>query len=408
MNRQPFGIPPRWWEPKLSPTWVKMTRRYRWRKLRKLQRLVGVETKGIEYVRDAIDAGHGVLITPNHSAHYDSAALYVALDEISQPVFFMTAWQVFGMSSRFDRWLMQRMGCFSIDREGTDRQAFKQAVEVLQREPHPLVIFPEGDIYHVSDRVTQFREGAGAIALAAAKRADREIVVVPCGIKFRYVEDPTDDLLQFMGQLEERVFLQPRPALPLTERIHRVAEAVLAIKEIDYLGGTRAGPNRERIGYLADTIVSRMETDLDVKANGDTIPERVKIVRQSIIKKAESSAPENGEEFRYDKKLESNMEDLFFVIQLYSYPGDYLQDNPSIERIAETLDKLEEDVFGAELPSVRGRRKVDVHFGDPIPVESDRQRRQSSAELTQTMQTSVQSLLDAMDRARAGAAHVAE
>ena len=39
------------------------------------------------------------------------------------------------------------------------------------------------------------------------------------------------------------------------------------------------------------------------------------------------------------------MEDLFFVIQLYSYPGDYVAEKPSIERIAETLDKFEEDVL---------------------------------------------------------------
>ena len=50
------------------------------------------------------------------------------------------------------------------------------------------------------------------------------------------------------------------------------------------------------------------------------------------------------------------MEDLFFATQLFSYPGDYLADDPSIERIAETIDKFEEDILGLALPTVRRQR----------------------------------------------------
>ena len=193
----------------MSPLWVKVSRPRRWRQLHRGQKLEGIDATGLEHLQQAVKEGKGVLITPNHSAHYDSAALYAAADKISQPLFFMTAWQVFAMSSRFECWAMQRLGCFSIDRESTDRQAFKQAVKVLQEEPHPLVIFPEGDIYHVSDRVTPFREGAAAIALSAIKRCERPVVVIPCGIKFKYVDDPTENLLALMARLEDRLLLRP-------------------------------------------------------------------------------------------------------------------------------------------------------------------------------------------------------
>ena len=173
MNRQPFEIPPKWWAPKLAPWAVKLTRGYRHRQLRRAQRVVHIEAIGLDYLERAIKSDQGVLITPNHSAHYDSAALYAAADQIGQPLYFMTAWQVFAMSRGWDRWLMQRLGCFSIDRESTDRKAFKQAVNILQGEPQPLVIFPEGDVYHVSDRVTPFREGAAAVALALLVRQKR-------------------------------------------------------------------------------------------------------------------------------------------------------------------------------------------------------------------------------------------
>ena len=100
MNRQPFEIPPKWWVPKLVPWAVKLTRGYRQRHLRRSQRLMSIEAIGLEHLENARAAGHGILICPNHSAHYDSAALYAAADQIGQPLYFMTAWQVFSMSKR--------------------------------------------------------------------------------------------------------------------------------------------------------------------------------------------------------------------------------------------------------------------------------------------------------------------
>ena len=394
MNRQPYGSPPRRWNPKLNPTWVKLTQRYRWRKLRREQLLESVSVEGLCNVQRAISQNQGVLLAPNHSTHFDSAALYVGLDRISQPAFIMTAWQVFSMSTPFERWFMQRMGCFSIDRESTDRIAFKHAIHMLRSEPFPLVIFPEGEIYHVTDRVTPFREGAAAIALSAAKRSERPIVVIPCAIKFWYLDDPTQHLLGLTERLEERVFLRTEPSLDLTDRIHRLAEGVLALKELDFLGTTRSGRVRDRIAHLADAVLTRMEQRYSMPDNDDAIPQRVKELRQRIIRQSEDRENDNGQDADGELKLKRDMDDLFFVMQLYSYPGDYLDEEPSIERIAETLDKLEEDLLDVELPSVRGRRRVAIRFGEPMEIEGGGDRRKRTESLTQTMQSAVQSLLD--------------
>lgn len=392
MNRQPFEIPPKWWAPKLAPWAVKLTRGYRHRQLRRAQRVVHIEAIGLDYLERAIKSDQGVLITPNHSAHYDSAALYAAADQIGQPLYFMTAWQVFAMSRGWDRWLMQRLGCFSIDRESTDRKAFKQAVNILQGEPQPLVIFPEGDVYHVSDRVTPFREGAAAVALAAAKRSKRTLVIIPCGIKFWYVDDPIDELHELMLQLEERFYLRPQPQQPLVDRIYRFAEAMLALKELDYLGHTRSGSVKERVSGLTDAILSRLEDRHQLAKKKATTPERVKTLRQRIIQ--QDRAAINDSERRM---LNEQMDDLFFVIQLYSYPGDYLRQQPTIERLAETMDKFEEDVLGLDLPRVRGRRRAVVQFSEPISVQYDSDNSNRVAELTTTMQTKVQAVLNQLN-----------
>jgi 1-acyl-sn-glycerol-3-phosphate acyltransferase/sRNA-binding carbon storage regulator CsrA len=396
MNRQPYETPPQWWPPKMLPWWVRQTRPWRWRKLSRKQRIVHLDVENGHYVRDAVHAGRGVLITPNHSAHYDSAALYVAVDRIQLPVYFMTAWQVFAMSNAFERWFMQRMGCFSIDRESNDRQAFKQAVSILQSERPPLVIFPEGDIYHITDIVTPFREGAAAIALAAARRADRPIVVIPCAIKFWYLDDPTPQLKQTLESIEDRLFLRVEGDRPLPERIHRIAEAALALKELDYVGRTRAGRVRDRILQLTEDILLKLELRHGIASAGSTTPERVKVLRQTVIKKIQQErSSRNGS--TAIKPLAEDMADLFLIMQLYSYHGEYLLGEPSLERIAETIDKFEEDILGQELPSVRARRRVVVRFGEPITVAHGDDRRGDVATLTQQMQQRVQQLIDELN-----------
>lgn len=398
MNRQPYASPPQWWGPQLTPWWVRLSRGYRWRQLRDRQRIERIDVQGGEHLKQAATAGQGVLVTPNHSTHYDSAALYIAADRVDTPLFFMTAWQVFAMSTRFEVWAMRRLGCFSIDRESTDRQAFKQAIEVLEKQAHPLVIFPEGDIYHTNDAITPFREGAAAIALSAAKRAERKIVAVPCGIKFFYVDDPTDHLIELMYRLEERVLLRPQPHRPLIERIYRLADGVIALKELDFFGQTQTGPIRDRRMKLIDAVLAEMEQRHSLNPRGAGTPERAKAVRQSVIKKLEDEANPPSAANGDLRQLQQDLDDVFFVMQLYSYPGDYLKSGASIERIAETMDKFEEDILGLELPSVRGRRRIVVRFGAPIDVSTSDDKKLTSAQLTQTLHGAVQGLVDEINQ----------
>jgi 1-acyl-sn-glycerol-3-phosphate acyltransferase len=402
MNRQPFQTPPRWWAPKLTPWWVRLWNPARRRMLQRQQKMAQIDVQGLEPLRQALTEGAGVLITPNHSFHYDSYVLFEAAHQLGRHFHFLTAWQVFAMSSRFERWSMQLHGCFSIDRENTDLQAFKQAVEILRTSRFPLVIFPEGDIYHTNDRLTPFRDGAAAIALAAARRARRPIVCVPCALKYWYLDDPTVHMQRLLSRLEDRLLWRPRPDLPLAERIHRLAEGALMLKEIEYLGRAQQGPIPIRTGRLIDEVLSRLEERHKLtrrtpaspaeRGRGQGVLERVKELRRHIIRHREQ--PNLPSEQR--KQLDEDMEDLFFVTQLFSYPGDYLAKKPTIERIAETLDKFEEDILKKEYPSVHGRRRVAVRFGAPICVSAEREKN-AVERLTDTLEQQVQRLLDALN-----------
>lgn len=389
MNQQPYATPPQTWEPRMTPwlvrAWFPLMRREMYR----VAKIAQVEIRGETKVRAAIDSGAGVLITPNHSFHYDSYVLGSAAQRIGMPFHFLTAWQVFAMSTPFQRWVMQRHGCFSIDRENADLGAFKRSVEILRSHRCPLAIFPEGDIYHTNDRVMPFREGAAAIAMTAAKRADRPIVVIPAAIRSRYIDDPLPGLLDLMNRLESAVHWRPRPDLPLTDRIYRFASGMLALKELEYLGHPQSGAIPCRTRSLANWILEEKEQRFGIQRKTDSIPDRVKESRRHLIQQMERS----DLDAKSQSTLKLDMEDLFLVIQLYSYPGDYVSENPSIERIAETLDKFEEDILKATYPKSRGRRQATVTFGDPIQVPTERGTRDAAAELTTRLEHAVQSLL---------------
>ncbi len=363
------------------------------RTLRRGQSIERVDVEGVDHVQRLLNAGVGVLITPNHSFHYDSYVLIEAGHRIGRPFHFLTAWQVFAMSKPIERWMLQRHGCFSINREVLDTRAIKTSIEVLTQRDSPLVVFAEGDIYHRTDCVADFREGAAGIALQAARREVRPIHVVPCAMKCFYTDDPTAELSQVLSRLEDAIHWQPNPSASLVERTLNLAEAMLMLKEQEYLGQPRSGPLPERISMLGEDILKSLEARHQVRGKGYGVPQRVQELRGIIIRAGIRDSIDEATRQAHAK----DMEDLFFVIQLYSYPGDYLTGNPSIERIAETCDKLEEDILGVDYPGVRGRRRAVVKFGEPFEVPGTRDARDATAQLTRRMQSEVQSLLDGLN-----------
>ncbi len=377
----------------MTPWWVRVCRPLRERELRRPQQIAAIDFPQADVLRDFVRQGHGVLITPNHSTHYDSTCLYSATERAGVLCHFLTAWQVFGMASRWQQWSYQRHGCFSIDRENTDVRAFKQAAEILQSSPYPLVIFPEGDIHHVSDRLMPFREGAAAIALSAAKKSPRPITALPCAIKFRYVDDPTPSLQHVVTRLEARLLMRPHPEWELAQRVLRVAEVALTIKEVEHAGQAGQGTLTERLGRLAETILTKTAQSLGVEPPAGMIPERVKELRKKAIQQIEQ--PETSSQDR--QRRAADLDDLFLVVQLHSYPGNYLAEAPTPERLAETVDKLEEDVLGASLPTVHGRRRVEIRLGEPLPIERESGGRGQTRELTALLERRVQGLLDTLN-----------
>jgi hypothetical protein len=85
--------------------------------------------------------------------------------------------------------------------------------------------------------------------------------------------------------------------------------------------------------------------------------------------------------------------DVHLALQLYSYPGDYIAPNPTIERMAETIDKFEEDLGG--VATIKGKRTAHVSLGEPLDVKHHMtgRARTASTELTSRLEEAITGLM---------------
>src|SRR5436190_176986 len=308
----------------------------------------------------------------------------------------MAAWQVFLAHKGIDGFVMQRMGAFSVDREGCDRRAMRQACELLTTSQW-LVVFPEGEIYHTNERLTPLREGVAFMAITSQRDLDkanegRQIWVVPTAIKYTYQDDITPKLNAAMANLESRLLIKPKPGAALHERIIAFGEAMLTLKEKEKLGHSQEseGDLPTRLHRLIEHLLVEHEMRQFKKTSTDqSVPLRVKTLRRSLL---ELMCDEKaGDDDR--RKAKDALDDLHLVLQLYSYPGDYVSTKPSVERMGETVEKFEEDVLGITSP--KGKRRAKVTFGEPLDVKrhTAARARKAAEELTGRLETSIIGLM---------------
>jgi 1-acyl-sn-glycerol-3-phosphate acyltransferase len=401
MDALPYGTPPRWWPPRLSRFWMRVLRAYRLTvRHRRQERLLGVDVRGADHVRRALADGCGVLITPKHYGHADAFVMLEAAEQVGRPFTYLVGWQVFQLLSPVGRWVLQRHGCFSIDREGHDLRAFRQAVALVKQGRNPLVVFTEGEIYHNGDKVYPFRTGAAMIGLTAAKRGERPVVCVPAALRYRLAEDPTPHLLPLMARLEDWVTGRTRPGRPLAARLRAFAHDLLALRERQYLGHEQQGAFAERISDLTEAMLRRLEGRHGERTRDLDVPDRVTQLRRRLIKLQEEAPEDDPRRAGWREE----MDELFVVTQLYSYLHDWDEDELSPERMAELCDKFEEDVLGAPTATVRAAKRASVLFGPPVAVPRVPAKREAARALTDTLQARVQELVDELRGVRVPAA----
>ncbi|HLJ96369.1 MAG TPA: 1-acyl-sn-glycerol-3-phosphate acyltransferase [Gemmataceae bacterium] len=350
--------------------WTRLLRSYLPRYLRQTWGIAAAEIRGIEHVRESIRKGHGILLAPNHCRPSDPLVMGLVNVPAGRPIHTMASWHLFA-ESRFQTWLLRRIGAFSVFREGLDREALRAAIHILVEAKRPLVIFPEGVIWRANDRLGTLQEGVAFIARAAARQRAQatppgQIVIHPVALKYFFEGDLPTALNPVLETIETRLSWRPQRQLPLLERICRVGEALLTLKEIEYLGRAQPGSHPQRLASLIDHLLGPLEKEWLNDQREPAVIERIKRLRSAIVPDLIAGKLSEEERTRRWRQLS----DIYLAQQLAGYPADYLSERPTPERLLETVERFEEDL--TDVAHAHGPLRVVIQLGPALEVSPAR------------------------------------
>jgi len=373
--------------PRFSRFWHWVVRRILPRNLRREFGITAVECIGVEKLRASLDAGHGIMIVGNHCRPCDPMVLDSLAAEVKRPFNVIASWHVF-MTSKIQRFLLPRMGGFSVYREGMDRESLKCAVKIVADGIFPLVIFAEGIITRCNDRLVNFMEGPAFMARAAAKqRKEGKVVVHPVFIRYFFEGDLKKSVTPVIEEIENRLSWQPQTQLPLRERIRKVGGGLLSLKEIEYFQTPQTGTFRERLERMINHLLTPLEIRWCASRHDGDVMARVKRLRSAILPEMvgdQLTETDRAERWRH-------LADVYLVQQLHCYSGDYIED-PTPERILETVERYEEDLTDSARAHAPIRAIITV--GDAIEVSAARDKSQEHDPLTVEIRRQMGELLE--------------
>lgn len=351
------------------PTAIQRLRLVDWY-LKRKEGIVGYECRNRERFSASLARGDAVLLAPNHCRYADPLVLGWPAREAKTHVYAMASWHLFNRH-RFDSFAIRKMGAFSIYREGQDRQSLETAIAILANAERPLILFPEGTTNRTNDRLQPLLEGITFIARNAARRRKKQsggrVVIHPVGIKYVYEGDIRSWADAALAPMEERLGWYTDAALPLLQRIRRLGEGLLTLKEIEYTGASHAGPVQSRRDALIEAVLQPIEQRHSIEKNEQPVLLRVRAVRSRLLPTLLDPATPPQDKSRVKQELEA----AELAQKLNSYVTGYLSQSPVTDtRVLETIQRFEEDYLGKASSPYPLRAIID--FDEAIEVPADR------------------------------------
>ncbi len=378
--------------PKQNQLWPNLIRPFLPGLVKKYHGIESTEYIGLEKLKHSIDAGHGIVLAPNHCRPCDPMVLSLMPASLSQPLYIMASWHLF-MQGPFLSWLLPRMGAFSMYREGLDREALKYATQILTEAKRSLVIFPEGVISRTNDRLNNLMDGTVFIARNAAKqRASLEkpgkVVIHPVAIRYFFHGDIDKALEPVLEEIEKRLTWAPQKDKRVEDRIYLIGDALLSLKEIEYFGEAQKGIFADRTKKLIDQLLVPLENEWLKKTTTETdVVLRVKALRAAILPEMISGELSEQERSRRWKHLA----DLYLAQQIHFYPPDYFSAPPTKEQMLETVERFEEDL--TDIARIHRPLHALVEIGDAIEVSPVRERGQENDPVMTTLRSELEKML---------------
>jgi 1-acyl-sn-glycerol-3-phosphate acyltransferase len=396
MQRVVFEDPYRFIPPHRGRLWPDFIQLWLDRYLRQAFGVVQVECRGVELVERSLAAGHGILLAPNHSRTADPMVLGILSRHIRQHLFVAASWHLF-KQSRFQSFMIRRMGGFSIYREGPDRAAINQAVDVLVDARRPLVIFPEGVTTGANDVLGPLLDGPAFIARTAAKRRAKAarggVVVHPVAIRHYFEGDVEAALEPIVAEFETRLTWGPRAGRPLAQRVLDVQLGLLELKEREHLGAAQRGDVHQRLARLVERLLAPVEAEWNGSHQEPHVLGRVKRLRSTILPDMIARRVTPTERVRRWRQLS----DVYLAQQLSFYPPAYCHELTP-DRLVETVLRLDEDLHDGARVLRPWRTLIEVAPALEVPAEAGRDY---DERLTADVRRALQAMLDASRRPQA-------
>jgi hypothetical protein len=175
-----------------------------------------------------------------------------------------------------------------------------------------------------------------------------------------------------------------------------IGRALLALKEVEYFGAAQPGNIAERTNRLIDRILVPLENEWVKGRRESEIVGRVKLLRFAIVPEMTSgNLPEAELQRRW-----RHLADVYLAQQLAFYPPDYLADDPTPERILETVERFEEDL--TDKVRVHPPMRAVVTVGEAIEVSPERARGGEGDPLMGAIREQLESMLAGSLRPRQG------
>lgn len=395
MQRVVIDEPYKFVPPVYSDWWPTMLRFILRRYIRKLYGVDTIQCRNVERLKACLAAGNSILLAPNHSHMADPMVLGVLGMEADCHLFAMASWHVF-KQSKFQTFMTRRMGAFSVLREGNDRQAIEAAIDILVSRQRPLIVFPEGAITRHNDLIADMMDGPSFIARQVAKRLKKEnkpggVVILPVATRYYFDGDLTKSVGPDLDALETMLSWQQQRHLSLVDRITKIGQALLSLKEIEFLGAPTTGNIYERAEKLVDEVLSRLESEWNITDKSGNAMMRVKRLRTAILPDMVDGkvTPEDRERRWLDLAA------AYYMQQISHYPRGYILREKNLpERVIETVERLQEDF--TDKSAIHGPMHAIIEVGEAIPVGPQRERDELGDPIMAEVRRQLQTMIDGL------------
>ena len=332
-----------------------------------------LEKRDLE-VLQALPRGVGIILASNHADETDMKACLELSRRCRRRFLYMANREAFDEGSGLAGWWLQRLGAFSVERGGENEVAKRFAIDVVKRGEEVLVIFPEGEIYYLNDLVQPFKSGAVEIGMQAVverKRAqpDWTAYLVPLAIRYRYrerigpiLERKTRLMEQHLFRVDASVSLPRRLVLILGELLHRQEMIHHLVPDPNRRIETGKPAFTRRIAVLAQIESAYPGATADQQA--PTIDRTWRL--SSYLRKLLRQAGQHSDKTRAGFRLA--LASLERVAKMGAWQPTYVDLDPSQERLAEMVLKLEREVYGIKRPRQLANRDVFLRIGEPIDL----------------------------------------